>query len=243
VETAQFIDINTSVSGGTNNMQYLVSGTFHKETTVFPGDFNDQKGSLHFNLNSSSSNQKLHMQLSGNYMVDNNHLLNIDLTRMAVQTEPDAPALYNADGTLNWAPNSLGNSTWTNPLAETLKNYKNKTTNLVSSFMLGYKVLPGLEMLGSIGYTSMQTNDYLTTPLTYYKPELRSTSLRSANYGSRALNSWIFEPQIIYKKTIGKGKFDFLLGSTIQQNNSQAGNVAGKGYNSDDVMENMSAAT
>jgi hypothetical protein len=57
------------------------------------------------------------------------------------------------------------------------------------------------------------------------------------------MNTLIDEPQITYKMTIGKGNLNFLVGATIQQNNVQATTILGRGYNSDDVMENMQAAT
>src|SRR5262249_29813513 len=59
--TAHYADYSVSVSGGSANTQYLVSSSYHKETTVFPGSFNDQKGSLHFNLNTVSDNQKFRL--------------------------------------------------------------------------------------------------------------------------------------------------------------------------------------
>jgi TonB-dependent starch-binding outer membrane protein SusC len=138
--TARNTNLNVGMSGGTTNLQYLISGTYHKETTVFPGNFNDQKGSLHFNINSSLLNQKLRMQISGTYMLDYNRLLSTDLTQMAVQTEPVAPVLY-TDGSLNWALNALGNSTWVNPLAELVRKYKNKTRSLVGNVVFSYQIL------------------------------------------------------------------------------------------------------
>lgn len=241
--TAKYINSSVSLSGGTPNIQYLVSGNYHKETTVFPGDFNDQKGSLHFNISSISSNRKLKMQFTGNYMHDHNRLLSTDLTQLAVQTEPVAPALYNEDGTLNWAPNVVGNSTWINPLAELYRKYNNKTMALVGNLFIGYQILPGLNIISSLGYTTLQTKDFSGVPLIYAKPESRSTSLRGAIYGNRDLTSWIFEPQIKYNKSIGKGKLEFLIGSTIQQNNSEAGSISALGFNSDEMLDNKSAAT
>ncbi len=61
-------------------------------------------------------------------MVDENKLPAIDLTQIAMQMEPVAPPLYNPDGTLNWALNSLGTATWGNPLVYNLyQNYNNTT--------------------------------------------------------------------------------------------------------------------
>jgi TonB-linked SusC/RagA family outer membrane protein len=240
--TAKYTNISGSVSGGTATTQYFISGTYNKQTTVFPGNFADQKGAVHFNLNTSSLNQKFRLQFSGNYMLDKNELPQTDLTQKAIQLAPDAPALYNDDGTLNWAPNNLGNSTWTNPLVYNYIRYKNQTNNLIANTILGYRIIPGLEIKSSFGYTNTQTDDYYGRPLISNSPESRASSQRSADYGSRNLNSWIIEPQLTYNTKISKGKMDFLLGGTVTQQNYKSGFLLGSGYNSDEVLENMQAA-
>jgi TonB-dependent starch-binding outer membrane protein SusC len=240
--TAKNNILSATVSGGSNGMQYLVSGNYRKETSVFPGDFQDEKASMHFNMNSVSADQKFSLQFSGNYMLDNNKLPATDLTRRALFTEPLAPSIHNEDGILNWAPNSLGNSTWTNPLADLLRRYKNKTSNLVSNLMLQYQILSGLKISSSLGYTYLQTNDFAPTPLVYFKPEVRGTTMREAQYGDRDLNSWVFEPQITYIKTIRSAKIDALVGATLQRNISESRTFVGLGFNSDEGLENINAA-
>jgi len=241
--TAQYTSISGSVSGGTNNIQYTVGGTYHRETTVFPGNFSDKQVSIHFNLNTTSANQRFRFLFSGNYLVDNNHLPSTDLTGRAIQQAPDAPSLYRADGNLNWAPNLLGNSSWTNPLSYIYQLYKNKTSNLLSNAILSYRILAGLEVKASFGYTNMQTNDFVPYPLLSVKPENRPNTSRSATFGNRNLNSWIIEPQVIYKRSSGNGKMDLLIGSTIHQTNSSSGAFFGSGYNNDQILENIGAAT
>src|SRR5207302_10267450 len=117
-----------------------VDAGYHKETTVFPGDLSDQKGSLHVNLNNSSINQKFHFQLDGKYLIDNNQLINSDLTLTSIRLAPNAPDLYNADGTLNWAPLANGTSSWLNPLAYLLRKYSYKTNNLISNALVSYQI-------------------------------------------------------------------------------------------------------
>jgi TonB-linked SusC/RagA family outer membrane protein len=241
--TAGYTKINAAASGGTSTIQYVVGGTYDKQTSVFPGSFSDRKGSLHFNLNSSSINQRFHLQLSANYMFDDNKLPSLDLTQQAIVLEPVAPSLYNSDGTLNWAPGASGSSTWSNPLIWTsYKDYRNTTKNLVSSALLGYTILPGLEIRSSFGYTNMQTDSYLPLPLESFKPEKRATSQRQALYHYRTLNSWIIEPQVTYKKTVYKGKLEALIGSSIQYNSNSAMDLRGSGYTSDLVMEDIRSA-
>ena len=241
--TSKYTNITGSASGGTAATQYLLSGTYHRETTVFPGDFSDQKASVHFILNSASSNQRFHIQFSTNYTNDNNHLPAGDFTQMAYLTEPDAPKLYNPNGTLNWAPNASGSSTWTNPLASLNLKYSNATNNLITNALLSYQILPGLDIRSSFGYTITQSDEYqqISTP-TSVKPEYQQFTTREAGYGNRNLNTWIIEPQLHYNNVLGRGKFDLLIGSTLEQNNSKGEYEAGVGYNSDQAMGDLNSA-
>jgi TonB-linked SusC/RagA family outer membrane protein len=242
--TAQYTNITGSLSGGSSFVQYLVSGTYNRQTTVFPGSFADQKGSLHFSLTSASANQKFHFQFSGEYMIDDNKLPNTDLTGPATLLEPDAPAVYNKDGTLNWEPNVNGNSTWYNPLASyTLRTFERKTNNLISNAVLSYNIIPGLDIKSSFGFTDMTLSDYTPMPLTEYRPEDRMYYTISSSFANSTANSWIIEPQLTYKKNIGKGKLDLLFGGTIQQNQSNANAFLGTGYSSEQLMQDIAAAT
>jgi TonB-linked SusC/RagA family outer membrane protein len=242
--TAQYSNINVGISGGNTAMQYTVGGTYHRETTVFPGNAEDKRGSLHFAINSASSNKKLRFQLSGNYMVDDNRLPVEDITFQAIRLEPVAPTLYNTDGSLNWAPDATGTSTWINPLSQIIYNtYKNKTNNLVSNAMLSYTILPGLDIQTSAGYSNTQTTTFSPSPLGANPPEDRPYVSRYAVYGNRHMDSWIMEPQIIYKTSLAKGKLESIVGTSIQQNKSTTETINGMGYNSDLVLEDIKSAT
>jgi len=241
--TAQYNNIDGSVSGGNANTQYLVDATYRRETTVFPGSPSDKKVSLHFSLNNSSANQRFHLQLSGNYLVDNNQLLTTDYTALAITLAPDSPPLYNSDGTLNWAPNASGSSSWTNPLSLLYQSYQNKTNNLISNCILGYQILPGLELKSSFGYTNLQTNELLTSPLIAQRPERRPTAKRGATYTNNSVISWIMEPQINYNGIDGKGKLGVTMGATVQQKNSNGLIMTGSGYNSDQALPDIHSAS
>jgi TonB-linked SusC/RagA family outer membrane protein len=239
---SQYTTVSGNVSGGNTNTQYYVSGTYHKETTVFPADFSDQKGSLHFDLTGISENQKFKIQVTGNYVFDDNNLPGGDFTGMSNELAPDAPKLYNANGSLNWAPDSTGASSWTNPLAAFYLFYENKTNNLVSNSVLSYKIIPGLEVRSSFGYTYMHTNEILATPLTYYPPERRATGVRVSNFGEGQITSWVIEPQVNYRHDFGNGKLDALIGSSIQERNKNSDDVLNLGYTSDQLLRDIAAA-
>lgn len=241
--TAHYTDAQLSLSGGTKLTQFLIGTGYHRETTVFPGDFSDKKGSFHFNINNVSNNQKLKIQLIGNYLVDNNQLPSADLTITALQLAPNAPSLYNSDGTLNWQPNTAGSSTWSNPIANTYQSYQIKVANLVTNAIVSYEIISGLNLVTSFGYSNMQLDEFLKRPLFVIAPENRPNGTRIAIYENSNINSWNIEPQAIYKRTIGSGKLEALVGTTIQQNKRSASSFLGLGYNSDNVMKDISAAS
>jgi TonB-linked SusC/RagA family outer membrane protein len=241
--TGHFNNVNGSVSGGSSGFQYLISGNYNRQTTVYPGDFNDKKANLHVNLSNTSVNQKFKMTFSASYMFDDDQLPYTQLTNAALSLPPDAPALYNADGSLNWALTPSGTNSWTNPLAALLSTYENKTKNLVSNLVLNYQLLPGLNINSSFGYTDISSNELEESPLSAIAPPLRATSTNSAIYGTTDINSWIIEPKLSYDKTIGKGKLSALLGSTINQQNSDDQKLTGKSYASDAVLGSIQAAS
>jgi len=240
---AKYANINSTVSGGNAAIQYLVGGTYHRETTVFPGDFSDEKAFVHFNINNVSINKKFHLQLSGSYGYDNNQLPQTDLTVSSYFLPPNAPSLLNPDGSLNWAPNALGTSTWTNPLSINLNRYKNRTNNLISSLILNYKVLPGLELLANIGYSNLGTKESLPIVAVSKPPESRTSSNRQVYLSNSTLNSWIIEPQLIYKTSMSKARIEALVGATIQRNSNEGLYLFGSGYNSDVVVEDIRQAS
>ncbi|WP_207515236.1 SusC/RagA family TonB-linked outer membrane protein [Longitalea luteola] len=242
--TAHYTNINAGVSGGTANWQYLIGGTYNRRTTVFPGDFENKIGNAHFNINGTSNNQRFRLQLTGSYMYDQNHLGGEDLTNLAIKMEPNAPAIYNDNGTLNWAPDQSGNSSWINPLASSVnQDFSNVTKNLVANAILSYKLIPGLQFSSSVGYTDLRSDLYFPTRLESERPENRNNSTRNVSFGNRSMGSWIIEPQLSYIGNIGKGKIEGLLGTTIQKSTSQSLTVNGSGFASDMLMKSLVFAT
>jgi TonB-linked SusC/RagA family outer membrane protein len=241
--TAQYMDLQTSVSGGNSHVQFLIGGGYHKETTVFPGNFNDQKGSLHFNINSASANQKFKIQFSGNFLADDNRLPIVDVTQSALILAPNAPDLFNKDGSINWAPLPNGNSSFSNPLSVISTKYTNTAFNLISNAVVGYQILNGLELKASLGYTRTETREINMLPLSYFAPEIRGFLQRTSNFTNGLINSWIAEPMLTYNLKQRKGKFEALVGTTFQETKNDYQQLQATGFNSDRVMEDIKSAT
>ena len=236
--TAHFINAQTSISGGNINTQFLIGAGYHKETTVFPGDFSDQKGSIHFNLNHATNNQKFKIAFAANYLVDNNNLFSYDITGY-LNLPPNTPEIYDANGKLNWE-----NGTFNNPFSIFLQKYKSNTHNLIANSILSYRILPNLQLKTRLGYGRMQVNEKQINPLSSFNPSYGYTSADvNSLFADNSNETWIIEPQTDYTCYLLKGNLTVLAGATFQEDIRQGQTINGMGFSSESLMENLAAAS
>lgn len=233
--TAHFTNAQASISGGNANTQFVLSGGYSRQGTVFPGDYYDEKASVHANISHASVNQRFHALFSAQYVIDNNILPSGDFTN-SINLAPDAPPIYDAYGHINFQ-----NGTWNNPIASTLMTAEAKTDNLLGNLNLSYEIFPGLQLKGSFGYTHIQSNQSNQTPAAaFYGPA--DPDNRVNLFGTSDVNTWIVEPQITYAKRIAQGKLDVLIGSTVQRNQQDAIGQYATGFLDDALIPNIAAA-
>lgn len=236
--TAIINNIQASISGGSAKTQYLLSGTYRKESTVYPGDSQFKKGVVHTSLSHRSENDKFKLVFSADYASDNNTLPGFDLTAQSYALAPNAPALYDNQGNLNWE-----NGTFDNPLAFLEGKYIAKTKSLISNAMLSYSIVSGLELRTSLGYNDSQVSQSRTRPLTMSNPANNpSNDLIKLYLNNGSRSSWIIEPQIDWKKTVGKAEINFLIGATFQEQKQQVLAQTGIGFPSDALIYNLASA-
>lgn len=236
--TPEYTDINGSMSGGSEYTQFSVNGNYHRETTVYPGDFSYQKTGIQTSLNHKTKDGKFGLQLTAAYTLQQNHLPGYSLTSEIFNLPPNAPALYNEDGSLNWE-----NSTWVNPLSGFDTPYHSHGNDLVSSGLLSYEFFPGFSLKTSLGYTNTKFNDQFTRLSTSYDPAQERTSESSLmRKNSVDRKSWIVEPQLSYSKDFENFKTEFLVGGTFQNRTSSQLVYAGLGFASNSLTDNIAAA-
>ncbi|MBE0392035.1 TonB-dependent receptor plug domain-containing protein [Flavobacterium sp. PL002] len=83
--------MQASLSGGSTQTQFVLSGTYNKETTVFPGDYKYEKGNVHLNLNHESEDQRFRINFTTGYVVQNNIMPTADFMGTALSLAPNAP--------------------------------------------------------------------------------------------------------------------------------------------------------
>jgi TonB-linked SusC/RagA family outer membrane protein len=64
-----------------------------------------------------------------------------------------------------------------------------------------------------------------------------------AYFADNSIKTWIIEPQLNYRKVLGKGQLDILVGTTFQQDMRDRKGFAGSGYTNDALIEDITAAS
>lgn len=235
--TAHSTDAQVSISGGNESTQFLIRSGYHYESTVFPGDYSDNRGSVDFNLNHISLDKKFTINLNTNYNSDKNHIATNDPTSF-LSLPPDLPLLYDSIGKLNWA---IDGNSFDNPLAYLFQNYRVQTDNLISNLQLGYKILKALTVRISLGYNSISVDEKSAFPKASKNPQ--NVPSGSASFGNNHFKSWIIEPQAEYIKNIGKMKLIALIGGTWQQILNNRSTIEASGYINDELLGSVGGAS
>ena len=237
--TAYRNNAQLSVSGGSGSTQFLASGSYQKETTVFPGDARYQKATVHAQLNHRSDNDRFHFDLSALYAKENNHMPRTDFTYLAYTLEPNAPELYDEEGNLNWEDNS-----WDNPLAALEETYHAKIGTLNANAILSYAIVPQLELKTSLGFTEYRLDSHRVLPSSARNPGQGFTpqSYSNSTFNGSQRQSWIVEPQLHWKQQWGVLGLSALVGTTFQQQTTQQLVQKGTGYPNNALIGNLSAA-
>jgi TonB-linked SusC/RagA family outer membrane protein len=239
--TSPVTDININATGGNKNTSIRLNGSFHTQGTVYIGDYNYTKVTGGAQISHSSENEKLQLDLAVNYGVDNNKMAGyLDLTIPAFRLPPNAPKIFNEDGSLHWEDwNTVGLD---NPLSGFHNNSLTRSNNLISNLSVSYLLARGLRIKSNFGYTSFQSDEVVNRPKRSFNPTSWERLNNRSNHLFIKRRSWIIEPQITYSTKLGNGNIDAIIGGTFQQ--SENGDLAllGEGYVSESLIGNLSAA-
>ncbi|WP_417873815.1 SusC/RagA family TonB-linked outer membrane protein [Xanthomarina gelatinilytica] len=237
--TARTQNIQAFVSGGSAQTQFLLAGNYQKETTVFPGDYNYTRFNINSNVNHSSVDHRFNLLFNVAYALEKNKLPKVDFSSRVATLPPNAPALYDENGEVNWE-----NSTWRNPIAAKESIYKNRTNTLLSNAVLSYAPFKNIITKLNLGYGHTILDELFTRPHTINDPARNFTSSSSTmSTNKNILEHYIVEPQLEWRNSFGSLDIEFLLGATYQNNTSAQQSLTGRGFPDNSFIENLQAAT
>jgi len=228
----KYTDVESSLSGGDSRTTFRVAAGYHYQTEILTSSGANQRASLSFNINHKSLNQRFNMGFTGTYTLITSDMI---FTPGAITLPPDAPAIFDNKGNLNfsgWAPLN-GNY----PFGSLLQPYTAKSNLLNSNLVLSYEMTKGLILKTSLGYNNIQSNQTSLTPITSQDPA--NNPVGQSSFGYTLLHNFILEPQLEYNNFISKGKLNILLGSSIQNNTTNSIQLMGFGYNNDALLTSV----
>ncbi|MUV04608.1 SusC/RagA family TonB-linked outer membrane protein [Flavobacterium rakeshii] len=237
--TAGITQVSLSASGGSEQTRFLLSANYRTESTVYPGDFEYRRKGMRFAVNHNSPDNRFSLSFTGGYSLQDNNQPGTDLTFDALRLAPNAPALYNPDGSLNWE-----NSTWDNPLRMLEGKYTSNSGDLTTNAVLTWKIWKGLAFRSNLGFTDLNYSESTTSPSTIYNPAYGAGPEYSSIYVSNtARRSWIAEPQLSWEGQLRDLQLKALVGTTFQELTNTQLVQSGTGFTSNALIYNLSAAT
>ncbi|WP_298646026.1 SusC/RagA family TonB-linked outer membrane protein, partial [uncultured Proteiniphilum sp.] len=236
--TAVNSSVQLSISGGSDNTGFLVSGSHNEQTTVFGKDFRYKTNNLSMNLNHRSDDNRFTFNTSGLFSEQSNNLIRSDITNQSLVLSPNAPALYKDDGSLNWE-----NSTFTNPVAAYESTYSNKGRTFNVNLNMGYELFRSFYLKLNGGIDQQVFEERTLSPSTIYNPAFgRTPSSSFITKANQQRFSYLLEPQVNYKHKFNEHEIDILAGGTFQHRQTSSLAVFGYGFESNALITNLAAA-
>jgi len=227
--TGHMTNAQLGISGGSENTSFNISGNYHGESTVLPGNNLYQRGGLFFNLQHKSTNKKFSLLFTGSYTLDNNTTVDPANIATDILLPPNYP-VYDATGNYNWYV--------VNPVADLQATNKTHTDNLIANLSLNYKIIDGLNLKLSTGFNKININltDILPTVALY------PGTTNSTDFGLNSNLSVIIEPQLDYTKSFKNSSLSVLAGGTYQSSIQQGQIILASDFSTQSLMQNIGSA-
>jgi TonB-dependent starch-binding outer membrane protein SusC len=245
-KTARINDMQLGVSCGGGNVSFRANLGYHKETTIYSPDFGFDRYSGSFSFSHHSNDGKFRVNLTANYSVNHSKTFEGAISRQALTLAPNAPRLFNADGTLNWQIVTVGNalrSTFDNPIAKLRNTNSMRSNTFYSNLNLEYTLFPKITAKLNSGYTNLVANELIKLPISAFAPTtINANSSGSARFGLNQRGTWIIEPQLVYEEAFTDHSLSMVLGGTWQQSLAESQMIVAAGYSSDLLINSLEAA-
>lgn len=226
-------NLQGTLTGGNQTTQFMLSGSYYSETTVFPGSKPNKRMTGRGQISHSSQNKRLNVVLNTSYSVDQKKLPTNDLTYSSFLA-PNAPDLYDASGKLSWTTGLE------NPMSFLYRRYESSNNTFMSNLNVSYQVLPGTYVKLSAGYNAINFEEQSTTPISAQRPAATTTG--SKLVGLMKVNNFVVEPQLEHIHRIGAGKVNVLAGLSFQQRKQSDIDINATQYLNDDLLEILASA-
>lgn len=240
--SANITDFQGNFMAGNGSTSFRAGLGYHKETTIFPGDFGYWRANGSLGVVHNSTNRKFRLNLLMNYGHEKKKNFDGNFIGAVQNMVPVAPPLYDQNGDLNWAPRPDGTSSFQNPLAQLEPEYNSSTSNLMSNAELSYDLFRSISLKANLGFTDYRIEGLATEPISSQAPENRANYTGQAVFMNTKRNSWLIEPQLMIDKVNRNHSIVAVIGATYQNSNNSYQALYADGYTSDLLLGSFAGA-
>ncbi|HMI02672.1 MAG TPA: TonB-dependent receptor [Pedobacter sp.] len=236
LRTGALRNADLSIRGGSEKVQYMISGnSFLQEGILKKSDFNRTTGRVNLDF---TPIEKLKMGTSVLYSNNSRGRLrnddNISGGLEGTYFYPPNKGIYNADDSYYKI------ATFENPIAAIEETNIGMITNrFLGTIFAEYEFIPGLRLRSSYSF------DYSNVDESVYDNS-KTNSGSAVNGNAQALstnnNSWIQENVLSYQLNLNKNSFNLLVGTTLQESQTNFSSATGQGFPTDAFTEIVAAA-
>lgn len=236
--TGRSTGINASISGGDIRNSFRLGINYNTEKGYMVGKGKNEVIGLNLSTSHASMDQKLKIGVGVRYLYTFVDAVGLGGSPLLA---PNAPAIYDSLGNLNfaeWKPNPLVGGDY--PFSESFKPSIIKTNVLSANTQMSYKILNGLSLEVTGGFTSSRNTNDNFKPLAAEDP--RIPAIAYAFFGNSNTSTWIVEPGIRYSGFAAKGRFEVMIGGSLQSSRTNTSTIIGFGYSNDNLMGSIGNA-
>lgn len=233
-------DAAWTFAGGKNGVRTALH--YLRETNVYPGHPANELGTVTTNLVHTSKNGLLNMQFTGLLGLDQNRQYINDLSSF-IFIAPNAPSAFDSAKKLQFEPAGISVA---NPYAAMLQTYLARTRNTLGDLHIHYDLsrtrwwLRHWSVLANIGFNNVHVTEDGVIPMASQDPAFHPTG--SIYKATSDYRSWIMEPQIERKDTLGRLAMNFLAGASWQWQRNTISTLTATGYTSDALLGGLTGA-
>lgn len=226
------VQAEASLSGGDARTTFRLSAAYLYQTEIMAFNGANQRGSLDWNIGHKSIDQRFGLDFTGSYSILSSNQIFLP---SAITLPPNAPAIFDSKGNLNYQGWSPLNYTFN--FGSFLQPYSTKTNFLNSGMVLRFSPIKALTFRVNLGYNNVMTDQSQLIPIVSQDPA--QSPLGNSQYGTTLAHNVIVEPQVEFNTFIGKGKLSVLAGGSEQNNLTSAKYLSGSGYSNDALLSSV----
>ncbi|HEY4061146.1 MAG TPA: SusC/RagA family TonB-linked outer membrane protein [Puia sp.] len=229
-------DAQVSLTGGNAQTSFRIGAGYTDNKNILTTTGGDQRGGVSLSMIHRSVNTRWSVSLSAGYSFTKSNMTYLPAN--AALLAPDAPAIFNNKGNLNYA--GWGPLEANFPFASLLQTYTDKGDLLNSNLTINFEIIKGLTFRTSLGYNDAINNQVRLFPIASLDPVTAPKG--TAQFGNNSNKGYIIEPQLEYNSFISKGKLNVLAGASSQYTTTDGILTQGSGYTSDLLLTSITTA-